>query len=165
MLTRSPTALYEQKNKIWFKHMHCKKFIGQWKHKLKDAQLFVARQPAQSWYSLAHHDIHLPWASGQVLSYTSEHDKGRQIGKFKNDIVLLRPSIAAFASCASSKITNPNPRGRPLSLSVTTITIEDKNCRMSYTHIDYILRKGPIPPDWKVWKLHAGDFENLIVNI
>ena len=90
MLTRSPTAQYEQKNKIWFKHMHCKKFIGQWKHKLKDAQLFVARQPAQSWYSLAHHDIHLPWASGQVLSYTSEHDKGRQIGKFKNDIQCYR---------------------------------------------------------------------------
>jgi hypothetical protein len=45
------------------------------KHKLKDAQLFVARQLAQSGKQdkmfTCRHDIHLPRASGQVLSYTS----------------------------------------------------------------------------------------------
>jgi hypothetical protein len=52
--------------------MHYKKFIRQWKH--VDAQLFVARQLAQSGkqdktfirYSLARHDIHLP-----VMIFTS----------------------------------------------------------------------------------------------
>jgi esterase/lipase superfamily enzyme len=62
--------------------MHYKKFIRQWKHKLKDAQLFVTRQLAQSgkqdktFTVLARHDIRLPRASRQVLSYTSDPVSG-----------------------------------------------------------------------------------------
>jgi hypothetical protein len=62
--TASDLALAHKKNKIWIKYMHYKRCIRQWKHKFKDAQLFVARQLAQSgkqdktftclsWYSLS----------------------------------------------------------------------------------------------------------------
>jgi hypothetical protein len=61
--TASDLAL-AHKSKIWIKYMHYEKCIRQWKHKHKDAQLFVTRQLAQSgkqdktftcslWYSLA----------------------------------------------------------------------------------------------------------------
>jgi hypothetical protein len=50
--------------------------IWQWKHKLKETQLFVARQLVQSGKQdktfTCRHDIHLRRASGQVLSYTSD---------------------------------------------------------------------------------------------
>jgi hypothetical protein len=55
--------------------MHYKKIIWQWKHKLKDAQLLwqgnLPNRASKIKRLLARHDIHLPRASGQVLSYTS----------------------------------------------------------------------------------------------
>jgi hypothetical protein len=46
--------------------MHYKKFIQQWKHKLKDAQLFVARQLAQS----GKQDKTFTWYSKKIESST-----------------------------------------------------------------------------------------------
>jgi hypothetical protein len=71
--TASNLALAHKKN--WIKYMHYKKIIWQWKHKLKDAQLLwqgnLPNHASKIKRLLARHDIHLPRASGQVLSYTS----------------------------------------------------------------------------------------------
>ena len=62
---------------------------------LSDNENINLKMPSFLWQgNLPNHDIHLYimifTCPGQALSYTSEHDKGRQIGKFKNDIQCYR---------------------------------------------------------------------------
>jgi hypothetical protein len=65
-------VILPQKNKIWIKYMHYKKIISDNENiNLKMPSFLRQSNSSKIKHFLARHDIHLPWARGQVLSYTS----------------------------------------------------------------------------------------------